>query len=387
MTRFKNKTIWMFIAILAVVIVSGMVFFSKHKSSNTAAEKHAAVKNTNPKPALSVKVIQPNSMRIPVSLAANGTVTAWQEASIGSEASGLRLTDVRVNVGDIVKKNQILAVYADETIQADVAEAQANLMTAKALASQDSANADRARSLDASGALSKQEISLYLTNEKAAQAKVAAAQATLNAQKLRLKYTQVLAPDDGIISARSATVGAVVAGGTELFKIIRQGRLEWRAEVTSDEVDRVHIGDVARIESVSGADVIGHVRMIAPTVNPQTRMALIYIDLPVMKDTTSPIKAGMYARGELELGASNALTLPQTAVVMRDGFNYIFTVNKDNYVQRIKVDTGRLVGDQIEILTPIQPDAKIVATGASFLNEGDFVRVVESKPQSTIAAR
>jgi RND family efflux transporter MFP subunit len=387
MTRFKNKTIWMFIAILAVVIVSGMVFFSKHKSTDTAADKTSAAKNTNPKPALSVKVIQPNRLRIPVMLAANGTVSAWQEASIGSEASGLRLTDVRVNVGDIVQKNQILAVYADETIQADVAEAQANLMTAKALASQDSANADRARSLDASGALSKQEISLYLTNEKVAQAKVAAAQATLNAQKLRLKYTQVLAPDDGIISARSATVGAVVAGGTELFKIIRQGRLEWRAEVTSDEVDRVHIGDVARIKSVSGVDVIGHVRMIAPTVNPQTRMALIYIDLPVMKDATSPIKSGMYARGELELGASNALTLPQTAVVMRDGFNYIFNVNKDNYVQRIKVNTGRLVGDQIEILTPIQPDAKIVATGASFLNDGDFVRVVEPKPQSTIAAR
>lgn len=387
MTRFKNKTIWTVIAILAVVIVSGMVFLSKHKSSNTAVVKNSAAKNTNPKPALSVKIIQPNRMRIPLTLAANGTVTAWQEASIGSEASGLRLTDVRVNVGDIVEKNKILAVYADETIQADVAEAQANLMTAKALASQDSANADRARSLDASGALSKQEISLYLTNEKAAQAKVAAAQATLNAQKLRLKYTHVLAPDDGIISARSATVGAVIAGGTELFKIIRQGRLEWRAEVTSDEVNRVHIGDVSRIKSVSGADVIGHVRMIAPTVNPQTRMALIYIDLPVMKDATSPIKAGMYARGELELGASNALTLPLTAVVMRDGFNYIFTVNQDNYVQRIKVDTGRLADDQIEILTPIQPNARIVATGASFLNDGDFVRVIESNPQSTIAAQ
>ena len=249
-------------------------------------------------------------------------------------------------------------------------------METQAHAAQDFANADRAKRLDLEGALSKQEISLYYTNAKAAEAKIAAAKATLNAQKLRLKFTTVLAPDDGIISSRTATVGAVVNGGTELFRMISQGRLEWRAEVTSAELSQIRIGDTAVITTTSGGTPVhGRVRMIAPTVNPQSRAAIVYVDLPVMQAANTPVKAGMYARGEFQLDNSNAITLPQAAVVLRDGFNYIFVVGADQHVQRIKVDTGRLVGDRLEILTALKPNTNIVSSGAGFLNDGDLVRL------------
>lgn len=379
MPRAKIKKIIIAIVVLFIVIlISRALFSSKSQPSNPSEQK--SENTSTAKPALTVTTVQPRIMQLPTVLAANGNVAAWQEASIGSESNGLRLTGVNVNVGDHVKKGQILASYAAETIQADVAQAEANLLEKQALAAQDFANADRAKRLDAEGALSKQEISLYITNAKAAEAKIAAAKATLNAQKLRLKYTTVLAPDDGIISARTATVGAVVNGGTELFRMILQSRLEWRAEVTSAELSRIRIGDTAVITTTTGGSpVSGRVRMIAPTINPQSRAALVYVDLPVMQAANTPIKAGMYARGEFQLDNSNATTLPQAAVVLRDGFNYIFVVGSDQHVQRIKVDTGRLVGDRLEILTALKQNTNIVSMGAGFLNDGDLVRLAPEK--------
>ncbi len=383
MQRAKiKKQIIAAILILVVALISYWLFFSEPKPADSAEEKSEAVSTTTAKPALTVNTVQPRNMQLPTVLAANGNVAAWQEASIGSESNGLRLTDVKVNIGDQVQKGQVLATYASETIQADVAQAEANLLEAQAHAAQDFANADRAKRLDAEGALSKQEISLYLTNAKAAEAKVAAAKATLNAQKIRLKFTTVLAPDDGVISSRTATVGAVVNGGTELFRMIRQGRLEWRAEVTSAELNQIRIGDTAVLTTTTGgAQVRGQVRMIAPTVNPQSRAALVYVDLPA---STTTVKAGMYARGEFQLDHTNATTLPQTAVVLRDGFNYIFVVGADKHVQRIKVDTGRLVGDRLEILTALQPNTQIVSSGAGFLNDGDLVRIAPDNGQGAV---
>jgi multidrug efflux pump subunit AcrA (membrane-fusion protein) len=85
----------------------------------------------------------------------------------------------------------------------------------------------------------------------------------------------------------------------------------------------------------------------------------------------------MFARGEFELGATPALTLPQPAVVVRDGFSYVYRLNTDSRVSQIKVQTGRLVGDRVEITGGLPVDVRIVASGAGFLNDGDLVRVVD----------
>src|SRR4029078_13110862 len=129
-------------------------------------------------------------------------------------------------------------------------------------------NAARARTLASSGALSEQQINQYNTAEQTAKARVEAGRALLEVQQVRGKNTQVLAPDNGVISARTATVGSVVPAGTELFRLIRQGRLEWRAEVTSSELARIAVGTPAIVISASGAQVSGKVRSVAPTVDP-----------------------------------------------------------------------------------------------------------------------
>ena len=91
-------------------------------------------------------------------------------------------------------------------------------------------------------------------------------------------------------------------------------------------------------------------------------------------------KPGMYARGEFELGSSSALTVPQTAVLVRDGFSYVYRVGADNKISQLKVQTGRVVGDQIEVQSGVKVDDKLVASGGSFLSEGDTVRVVAAVP-------
>ena len=369
-------------ALLAVCGAAGIGFALFSPASNAADDKQAAPQ----KAALTVTTARPQASRLPIKLAANGNVAAWQEASVGSESNGLRLTEVKVNVGDQVKAGQVLAVFSADAVNADVAQARAGLQEAEANAAEAAANAVRARSLQSSGALSAQQISQYLTAEQTANARIASAKAALATQQLRLRYTQVLAPDAGVISARSATVGAVVGAGTELFRMIRQGRLEWRAEVVAADLRQIHAGTGAVVTAANGAVLNGKVRMIAPTVDPQTRSALVYVDLPAgAPGEAAPFKAGMFASGQFELGTSDALTVPQQAIVVRDGFSYVFRLNADQHVSQLKVKPGRRLAERIEVLDGVKPDMAVVVSGAGFLNDGDLVRNVAA-PQAVAAA-
>ncbi len=360
----RLKHALLFIAVSAGIFWASSLFSTESRAAD--APKPVA------KPALTVSTTQPSLSALPVTLAANGSVTAWQEALIGTEATGLRLTEVRANVGDVVRKGQVLARFSPAAPQADVAQARANLLEAQATAAEAVANAERARSLQTTGALSASQINQYVTLEKTALARVDALKSTLGSQQLRLGFARVLAPDDGVISARSATVGAVLGNGAELFRMIRQGRLEWRAEVTSSELGRITVGMPARITLPGGQTTTGTVRIVAPTVDAQTRTGLVYVDLPKGE---AAAKAGMFAKGEFDFGSSNALTVPQQAVVVRDGFSYIFQLGADQRVAQRKVQVDRRVGERIEVIG-VAANATLVASGAGFLNDGDLVKVV-----------
>lgn len=375
----KLKPILVIATVAAALAAGAAVLLAKRSVAITEKAKPTPVATV--KPALTVTITRPSTADLPITLSANGNIVAWQEASVGAEANGLRLTEVHVNVGDEVKQGQVLAKFAAETIQADVAQARASLAEAVANAQESAANGDRARRLQPTGAISAQQINQYLTAEQAGKARVQAARATLHAQQLRMQHTQVIAPDSGVISVRMATVGAVVGTGTELFRMIRQGRLEWRAEVMSEELGRMAPGAMATLTAANDRKIQGKVRMVAPTVDPQTRAALVYVDLP--KD--SGAKAGMFATGQFELGSSNALTVPQQAVVMRDGFTFVFGMNADRRVAQIKVATGRRLGDRVEITSGVTPDTVIVASGAGFLNDGDLVKDMPPAPAPTAA--
>jgi RND family efflux transporter MFP subunit len=350
-------------------------------------DKAEDAKKSNAKPALTVTTVTPAQAMLPTTLAANGNLAAWQEASVGAEASGLRIAEVLVNIGDRVRRGQVLARFASDSLRADLAQAQAGFAEAEAAAAEAANNAARARTLQQTGAMSASQINQYITAEATARARVAASRAQLQAQQVRLGQSAVHAPDDGVISARTATVGAVVNNGTELFRLIRQGRLEWRAEVTSAELGRLTPGTRAIVTATSGARLEGRVRMIGPTVDPQTRIAIVYVDVSSLPGPAAgSARAGMFASGEFDLGASPALTLPQQAVVVREGFSYVFRVNPDNRVSQVKVQIGRIADDRLQVLSGVTAGMRVVASGGGFLNDGDLVRVANAPANGTPAA-
>lgn len=376
----SSSQLWITLVLSSLAVVSPSMAQSSANSSASAASKVA----TTSKPALTVTATQVGSGQMATRLTANGSIAAWQEASIGSESNGLRIAEIYVNVGDVVKKGQLLASFASESVQADLAQAKAALAEAEATASEAVTNADRARGLQASGAISKQQIGQYLTAETTAKARVTAAKAVLDVQQLRMRYTQLVAPDHGTISARMATVGAVVGAGAEMFRMIRQGRLEWRAEVTSAELSKLSAGMPATVFAPNGEQAMGKVRMVAPTVDVNNRTGLVYVDvlLPKEKNAANAFKPGMFARGEFQLGSSQAITIPQQAVVVRDGFSYVFKLNPDQRVTQVKVKTGRRMvvngTEQIEVLSGINAGTQIAASGVGFLNDGDLVKLVST---------
>jgi HlyD family secretion protein len=337
-----------------------------------AADDKKAAPAAAPRPALSVTTTQPQASSLPLKIAANGNIAAWQEAIIGTEANGLRLAEVRVNVGDAVKKGQVLATFAPDLLQADVAQIRAVVAEAEAALAEAAANAARARELQTSGALSDQQINQFMTAERTAMARLEAQRAQANVQALRLRQTQVLAPDDGVISSRTATVGAVLPAGQELFRMIRQGRLEWRAEVPAPDMARLKPGMSASVTPAGGTPIAGKVRMLAPTVDSATRNGIVFVDLGPSRDA----RAGMFARGEFDIGTGQGLTLPQSAVLLRDGFSYVLRVGADDKVSETKVTVGQRLGDRVQITGGLDANARVVASGGGFLSDGDIVRVV-----------
>jgi len=360
----------------AALVVVGSIYL-RHAGADSG--KPAA---STAKPALAVETVKPQARSLPHRLEANGNVAAWQEASLGAESGGLRLADVRAEVGDNVKRGQVLAVFASDTPLAEVAQARAALAEAEAAGKEASANADRARSVQATGALSAQQVGQYLSGEASAQARAQSAQANLSLAELRLKHTQVLASDDGVISQRNpqATLGAVVAQGQELFRLIRKNRLEWRAEVTASELANIHIGQAVTVKAASGISSQGKVRQVAPTIDAQTRNALVYVDLPAPAAKDGAFKPGMFAHGEFALGNRPGLTVPRQALVVRDGFNYVFLVGSDGHVRQTKVEVGGFANEAVEITAGLDAQATLVASGAGFLNDGDLVKVVQAAP-------
>ena len=362
-----NRSSKVLLTCLAAVAVLGGAALAVRAADDKKAPAAAA------RPALTVTVTQPRATSLPLRIAANGNIAAWQEAIIGTEANGLRLAEVRVNVGDVVKRGQVLATFTPDLLQADVAQIRAMVVEAEAALAEASANAARARELATSGALSEQQINQFMTAERTAQARLDAQRAQARVQGLRLSQTQVLAPDDGVISARSATVGAVLPAGQELFRMIRQGRLEWRAEVPAADLARIKPGMAASVTVPGAAAIAGKVRMVAPTVDAQTRNGIVFVDLGPSREA----RAGMFARGEFDIGSVQGLTLPQSAVLLRDGFSYVLRIQPDSTVRETKVTVGQRLGERVQITGGLDAGARVVASGGGFLSDGDLVRVVD----------
>jgi len=336
-----------------------------------ACQEGTAFGQANDAAALTVAVARPTEREWPVTVPASGWLKPWHEAISAAEVGGLRITDVMVDVGSVVTKGQPLARLADDTVRADLRKEEAALATAKADLAKAETNAERARRMKGSGVLSDEKTTEYLSIEQTAIAGVESAEALLESQRIKLSQTTIVAVDDGLITSRSAQLGAVVASGTELFRLVRQQRVEWQAEVSARYRPLIREGLSATIFGAGRQQIEGTVRLVAPTVSTDTGRALIYISLPA--EAHPPI--GLYATGQIKLGIEPALTVPEAAIVVRDGLSYVFTVDEAQRATRIRVETGRRNEGEVEIASGLDRSAEVVTAGGAFLSDGALVRL------------
>ncbi|MFL9985959.1 efflux RND transporter periplasmic adaptor subunit [Paraburkholderia sediminicola] len=325
--------------------------------------------------ALTVSLAAPYRARLPDSVAVSGSIAPWQEASIRSLLAGARLAEIRVDTGSTVRRGQLLARYDTTMLQADVAQAAAALAQAKAAAEQGRANEERALEMKDSGGISKQDLLQYRTTAAVTRAQEEAARAQLQARRIDLHNADVIAPDDGTISARSATLGSVAPVGQELFRLIRQDRLQWQAEVAPAEVASIATGQRVVVRLPDGSKAGGTVVYIAPALDTQSHVAIVYADL----EAGSHARAGMYVSGQIVRGDSDALLVPGSALAMHDGRSHVAEVVGRGGEQRVtlrEVQTGRRDGRAVEIVSGLSGSERLVADGASLLNEGDVVTVI-----------
>lgn len=301
---------------------------------------------------------------------AGGDILPWHESQISAEVGGLRLASVHVDLGDTVKKGQVLARLDAATVETDLDVANAHLAEVEALQSQAMATLERANRLVPSGGVSRQELTLYETQKQTAKARVDAARAQVKRQKLKLAFATIVAPDDGVISSCSASEGAFVQAGSELFRLIRQGRLEWRAEVKGETLLKLSAGQDVTVKSPLGPEVVGRIRQVSPTIDVATRKGLVYVDLP----QGTNFKAGLNVSGAISMGKRKALVVPTSAVLRQDGKEVVFRLDADNRIEAIGVKTGRAKDGWIEITDGLEERGEIVARDLGLLKVGDLVK-------------
>jgi RND family efflux transporter MFP subunit len=362
-------------AALGVVLVAGglIVALYGRDADRAAAPPRAPAGGASRarEAVLTVTAAELRPVEVARTITINGSLFAWQEVIIAPEVGGYRVAEVRVDVGDHVKRGQTLVELSTALLDAEVATKNAALAQREAQLVADAAALERGESLKGMNLISQADYDKLRSAALASRAGVEAARADLQASTLRLKFTNVTAPDDGVITARTVTVGQIAQAGAEMLRLLRGGRIEWRGEVPEARLGELKPGQRVTLTTADGAVVNGAIRVVAPTIQAGNRTGLVYVDLP----PNDRLRPGMFARGEIEVTRAMAFTVPLQSVVSADGYSYVFVLKPDSTVERRRVETGGVRDSEIEVTSGIESGDMIVGKGAGFLKDGDLVNV------------
>jgi HlyD family secretion protein len=331
--------------------------------------------------ALTITTTQVASEQLVRAVPATGSIYPWQEVVISAEVGGYRVAQVLVDVGSRVAKDQPLVRLSTDLLEADVNSKRAALRSAEASEINAAAGLRRGESVSTSGALSGADLDRLKAEQVAAQARVDTAKSDLGTAELRLQYGTVRAPDAGTVTSRTVSVGQIAQPGTEMLRMLRQDRVEWRAEVPEAQLSRIQVGQSVDVTGVDGSTLKGRVRMVAPTVQTTNRTGLVYVDI-----TGGNARPGMFARGEIAAGKGPGLLVPVASVVMQDGYSYVFVLKNGNLVERRRVQQAGVYGDRLEVADGLAAGEIIAVKGAGFLKDGDTVAVASEAAATPVVS-
>lgn len=361
------------LAVTCVVIAATVVAAALSASFATSASttpNDAVAPVAAPATALTVEVTRPQRRTVARALQAAGSVAAREELVIGSDANGVRLLEVRVDVGSTVRRGELLARGDDAPLQAQRRQLDAQIRQARVELAQAESNFERADRIRDSGVYSPEALQTRRTAADAAAARLELALAQAAELDLRIAQARVLAPAGGVIARRSATVGSVMQPGLELFRLIRDDEIEWRAELPDQAIEQVKPGALAVVRIDATRTVQGKVRLVAPTVDPRTRNGIAYVSLP----PGTPLRSGGHAQGEVRVGSAEVWTLPESALLSRDGQAYVYVIGADGTARATRVQTGVRQAGAVEVVG-LPAETAVVTTGAGFVKDGERVRV------------
>lgn len=378
MTARSRKTYLVLAGVLIVLVAMAALSAYGRGATEPAAQALAA-----PRASLTVAVERVRSEAIASSISATGTVAAWQEASVGAETSSLKLTEVLVSEGDHVRAGDVVARLDASVLKAQLAEQKAAVDQAEATLDTAVSAAGRADRLLASKAISAETAEDKATAVKTGRASVEQAMAAAERLQAELDQATIRAPFDGIVSSRPAVAGSIVQAGTELMKIIRDGRLEVGVLVPEKDLPLITVGQAANVVDASGRTFAGSVSSIAETVSSTTRLATVYVAL----GAGSGLKPGMFARVSIAGAASQRLSVAEAALVWQDGKPVVFVVDAAGKAAARAVTTGAHRNGRVAIESGLSDGDSVVVAGAGFLSDGNLVRIASAQVGTDAASK
>lgn len=351
--------------------LSGVVLTGSLLMSGCGASSDAAPAKARDTATLTVTSVTVDRRTWRQQVRAQGLIAPWQDAEISARLAGQPIVEIQADIGDAVRVGQPLLRFDDAIVRNEVAQAEAAVAEARAALDEADAHYRRTEALLAEKLISEQDALTSQTRQASAAARLQSAEAALAHQRLRLDYTVVRAPDDGTISAKHAALGQVPQPGQALFTLIRQNRLEWRAEVLPEQVGRLSTGTPATVSLEDGSRVSGAVTRISPALRADTRLVLVHTEL----EPGSSARAGMFVSGDIHLDAYQALAVPEASLVLRDGRSYVYGIGSDTVCTAHRVEIGQRQDGWVEIVDGLEAGMNVAVDGAGFLSDGQRVSV------------
>lgn len=348
-----------YIVVILAVIAGGAFILMKNKEKNEA--ESAVVSQKNSAVAVRTAVVKnesPNTEYI-----ANGTFEPAQQLEFPAENSG-RVVRVLVDEGDIVRKGQVLAVIKGDQLSIELQTAQAAYQNALT-------DSQRYENAFKTGGVTKQQLDqakLNLVNAKS----------RLDQAKINFGDASIKSSINGIVNKRSIEPGSVVSAGTVLFELVDVSTLKLRATVTEQQVATLKTGTEVPVKASVFPDkeFKGRITFIAPKADESLNFP---VEIEIANNPNNQIKAGMYGTAVFGKGTKSSqsvLTVPRNAFVGGVGNNQIFVVN-NNVAQLVKVTSGRIFGEEVEILGGLKEGDVVVTSGQINLQDGTKVTVIK----------
>lgn len=354
----KKNLIYIIVAVVLIGLAAYKIVGNKEKQEQEVAEVAKQVDKIN------VNVIAVTKEDINTDYTANGTFLPKQEMDQASEISG-RILNVLVKEGSKVTTGQTLATIKRDAIEVDVTIAQNTLQNAIA-------DNQRYENAFKTGGVTKQQLDnsrLQLKN----------AEAAVKTQGVKVNDTRIKAGISGTINKKMVEPGMIVSPGTSLFEIVNINSLKLSVLVDESQVGKIALGQNTSINVnvLSNESFSGKITFIAPKSD-----ASLNFPVEIEVQNKGNLKAGMYATATFNTSSKSAetknmMTVPSTAFVGGVSSGQLFVVNSDGTAKLIKVQTGKVYGDKVQILDGLNEGDQVITSGQINLENGSKINIIK----------